>query len=127
MILNYNGETLAYLGDSLYELEIRKYLIGLNIGDVNKLHKMAIKFTSGDSQATIITKMLENNVLTEDEILNYKHGRNSNHSKNGRNISVVRYKMATGFEALIGYLYLSNQIERMNYLINLGISYLKEE
>lgn len=125
MIL-YNGESLAYVGDSLYELEIRKHLLGKGLTDVNKMHKEAIKYTSGVNQAAIISYFLKEKILFDDEIIYYKRGRNANHSKNRRNISVTQYKMATGFEALIGYLYYSDNIARMNELINLAIKYVEE-
>ena len=101
MILN-NGESLAYLGDSVYELLIRKHVLAKGIQDVNKLHKEAVKYTSGEAQAKIVLYLLTNDILTEEEISYYKRGRNSSHSKNRRNIKVSDYKMATGFEALIG-------------------------
>ena len=122
-----NGESLAYLGDAIYELEIRKYLLNTtHITDVNKLHKEAIKFTSGASQAKIMLHFLEMNFLNEEELSFYKRGRNSNHSKNRRNISVQAYKMATGFEALIGYLYLNNLKEGITEVIKEAIKYIME-
>ena len=118
MIL-YNGESLAYLGDAIYELRIREYLLGTGYQDVNKLHRIAVKYTSGEAQAKIIDYLIKNELLTEEEITYFKRGRNSNHSKNRRSISVISYKKATGFEAMIGYLYLSNQVERLDEILQL--------
>lgn len=120
MIL-YNGESLAYLGDAIYELRIREYLLGTGYQDVNKLHRIAVKYTSGEAQAKIVDYLIKNELLTEEEITYFKRGRNSNHSKNRRSISVISYKKATGFEAMIGYLYLSNQVERLNEILQLII------
>ncbi len=125
MIL-YNGESLAYVGDAIYELKIREYLLEKGYQDVNKLHKYAVKFTSGESQSQIIDYLVKNELLTEEEITYFKRGRNSNHSKNRRSISVISYKKATGFEAMIGYLYLSNQEQRLNEVIELIIKIVEE-
>lgn len=125
MIL-YNGESLAYVGDAIYELKIRQYLLGKGYQDVNKLHKYAVKFTSGESQALIVDYLIKNNLITEEEISYFKRGRNSSHSKNRRSISVISYKKATGFEAMIGYLYLSNQEERLEVLMGMIINIVEE-
>ena len=126
MIL-YNGESLAYLGDAIYELRIREYLLGTGYQDVNKLHRIAVKYTSGEAQAKIIDYLIKNEHLTEEEITYFKRGRNSNHSKNRRSISVISYKKATGFEAMIGYLYLSNQKERLDEILQLIITIIEGE
>ena len=125
MIL-YNGESLAYIGDAIYEARIREYILGSGYQDVNKLHKLAVKFTSGESQAKIVDYLLENNLLTEEEISYFKRGRNSHHGKNRRSISVISYKKATGFEAMIGFLYLSNNHDRLNELMKVIIEIVEE-
>ena len=125
MIL-YNGESLAYIGDAIYEIKIREYLLQKGYQDVNKLHKYAVKFTSGESQALIVDYLIKNELITEEEISYYKRGRNSNHSKNRRTISVISYKKATGFEAMIGYLYLSSQNDRLNSLMEKIINIVEE-
>ncbi len=124
MIQN-SGESLAYLGDCLYELEIRKFLISLGITKVDNLHKTAIKFTSAVAQASIVDYLLENNLLTEHEISVYKRGRNSNHTSNRRNISRVAYQKSTGFEAVLGFLHLSNELDRLMEIINKSIEYIR--
>ena len=125
MIL-YNGESLAYIGDAIYEIKIRGYLLQKGYQDVNKLHKYAVKFTSGESQALIVDYLIKNELITEEEISYFKRGRNSSHSKNRRTISVISYKKATGFEAMIGYLYLSKQEDRMNSLMEIIINLVEE-
>ena len=100
---------IAYVGDAIYELRIREYILSTGYQDVNKLHKYAVKFTSGENQAKIIDYLIKENLITEEEISYFKRGRNSGHSKNRRSISVISYKKATGFEAMIGYLYLENK------------------
>ena len=125
MIL-YNGETLAYVGDAIYELRIREYILSTGYQDVNKLHKYAVKFTSGENQAKIIDYLIKENLITEEEISYFKRGRNSGHSKNRRSISVISYKKATGFEAMIGYLYLENKKERLDEILDIVIK-IEEE
>lgn len=124
MIQN-SGESLAYLGDCIYELEVRKFLISLGITKVDNLHKNAIKFTSAVAQAEILDFLLETEVLTEDEIAVYKRGRNSNHTSNRRKISRVAYQKSTGFEAVIGFLYLSGDIERVIEIIKKSIEHIR--
>ena len=125
MIL-YNGETLAYVGDAIYELRIREYILSTGYQDVNKLHKYAVKFTSGENQAKIIDYLIKENLITEEEFSYFKRGRNSGHSKNRRSISVISYKKATGFEAMIGYLYLENKKERLDEILDIVIKIVEE-
>ena len=126
-MIMYNGESLAYLGDAIYELKIRQYLLGTGYQDVNKLHKVAVKFTSGEAQAKIVDYLIKNNLLTDEEISYFKRGRNSGHSKNRRSISVISYKKATGFEAMIGFLYLSKRDERLEEILQLIIQIVEGE
>ena len=103
-----NGLTLAYLGDAYYEFRIRKYLLSLDLTNVNQLHKRAVKFTSSKAQAHIVNVMIEKEMLTETELDFYKRGRNA--SGSGRkNVDRQTYSYATGFEALLGGLYLTHQ------------------
>ncbi|MFI3252091.1 MAG: ribonuclease III domain-containing protein [bacterium] len=124
MIQN-SGESLAYLGDCIYELEIRTFLISLGITKVDILHKTAITFTSAVAQASILDYLLEENILTESEIAVYKRGRNSNHTANRRKIERAAYQKSTGFEAVIGFLYLSNEKERAIEIIKKSIEYIR--
>lgn len=103
-----NGLTLAYLGDAYYELFVRKHFINLGYTNVGILHKMASKCTSGVSQAFAMVNLLETNFLTEDEIDAFKRGRNA-HVTTKRKIDLKTYRIATGFEALIGYLSINHE------------------
>lgn len=116
-----NGLSLAYIGDAVYEVYIREYVLSLGFMKVNDLHKKVIKYTSGDGQAYIIHKFLELNILSEEEISIFKRGRNSHVNASRKNLELKDYLDATGFEALIGYLYLNKRLDRLNELINLGI------
>lgn len=119
-----NGLTLAYLGDAYYELSIRRYLIEQKMTKVNDLHKQAIKFTSGVAQAKIMTYFITQDFLTEDEMTLYKRGRNSS-GPGRKNIDAKTYHDATGFESLIGGLYL-DKLDRANELIWHAITYIEK-
>ena len=115
-----NGLTLAYLGDAVFELHIREYLINKGYTKVNTLNKRCIEFTSGKNQADFIYKLINDKILTDDEYEIYKRGRNSHVGSVRKNIDIETYLSATGFEALIGYLYIYDK-ERLDYIIDLII------
>jgi ribonuclease-3 family protein len=121
-----NGLTLAYLGDAVYELHIREYLINKGYTKVNTLNKRCIEFTSGKNQADFIYKLINDKILTDDEYEIYKRGRNSHVGSVRKNIDIETYLAATGFEALIGYLYIYNK-ERLEYIIDLIIKEKEKE
>ncbi|MCD4826713.1 MAG: ribonuclease III [Acholeplasmataceae bacterium] len=118
-----NGLTLAYIGDAYYELCIRRYLLDKKITSVNQLHKTAIKFTQGESQSKIVMAFIESNELTEDEVSLYKRGRNAS-GPGRKNTDAKTYHQATGFESLIGGLYLEDQT-RCNQLIDKAIKLIE--
>lgn len=119
-----NGLTLAYLGDAYYELEVRKYLINKGFTKVKVLHNEAIKYTSGQAQAHIYETLLENDFLTEEEITIFKRGRN-NSSSGRKNVDAKTYTTSTGFEAMIGYLYINDK-DRLNELVNKSIDIIEK-
>lgn len=112
-----NGLTLAYIGDTVFETYIREYAIGLGYQHVKDLHKIVVGFTSGEAQAKIVSELINNNMLTEEELIYFKRGRNSHVKSSRKNIGIQEYLQATGFEALIGFLYLSNNQARLNELM----------
>lgn len=118
---SFNGLSLAYIGDSVYELYIRKYVLSLGYTKVNDLHKIVIRYTSGDGQAYVIHKFMEANILSDEEMAIFKRGRNSHVSGSRKNLDLKDYLDATGFEALIGFLYLDNRTNRLEELINMSI------
>ena len=119
-----NGLTLAYIGDAYYELQVRMHLINKKLTNVNDLHKQAIRFTSGMAQAKIMNFFIENQLITEDEVDLFKRGRNAS-GPGRKNIDAKTYHLATGFESLIGYLYLNN-LNRADELIKSGIHFIEE-
>jgi ribonuclease-3 family protein len=115
----YSPLTLAYIGDAVYDMVIRTRLVTVANTQVNKLHKRASKLVNAGAQATMITALLED--LTEEELQVYKRGRNAQAVTKAKNASMKDYRTATGFEALIGYLYLNQETERMLELIDKGL------
>ena len=106
---------LAYMGDAVYEKYIREYVIRQGLCKNGLLHKKTIKYVSAKAQAEILKKLEEK--LTEDELDIVRRGRNSNPHSTAKNADVIDYKYATGFEALIGYLYLTKQEERLEEVL----------
>lgn len=113
-----NVITLAYLGDSIYEVYIRFRLIQLGIAKVEDLQRIATKYVSAKGQARVLSDLLKNGILTDSEILIVKRGRNYKRKSHPRHTDIITYKLSTGFEALIGYLYFSNQKERLFEILN---------
>ena len=113
-----NVITLAYLGDAIYELYVRKYLIEKGIAKVDDLQKKAVRYVSSKSQSKIVNYLTVNNILTDREQEIIKRGRNYKRDSHPRNTDIITYKISTGFEALLGYLYLNNEITRIEEIIN---------
>ena len=121
--MNKNVLALAYLGDSIYEVYIRKYLIDQGIEKVNTLQKEATNYVSAKSQCKYLTQLMEENFFTEEELNVIYRARNHKGSRHPKNTDIITYKYATGFEALIGYLYLNNK-ERLEELMNIIKEYI---
>ena len=116
---------LAYIGDTIYESYIREYLIRKNINKkVNDLHKSAIKYVNAKAQATVMHEMEEE--LSEDELRIYKRGRNQKSHTSPKNADIIDYKCATGFEALVGYLHLGGEKDRLDYIVEKGINIIEK-
>lgn len=103
-----NNLVMAYLGDSVYELHIREYLIKQGIAKVNELQKMSLNYVSATSQRRILEMLITNEFLTKDEIEIVNRGRNAS-SHSSKTTDIVTYKKATGLECLIGNLYQTNK------------------
>ena len=97
---------------------IRRHLILKGMTKPNKLHQEATKYVSAKAQAHLISLMLEEEVLTEKEEEIYKRGRNTNSHTKAKNADVVTYRMSTGFEAVMGYLHMTENVERLETLIS---------
>lgn len=117
-VLEINVLVLAYLGDTIYEDYIRKYLILKGIGNVNILQQEATCYVSAKSQAKFLTHLMDKNLFTQEELDIIMRARNYKSSSHPKNCDIITYKYATGLEALIGYLELTNQKERMDEIMS---------
>ena len=117
-VLEVNVLVLAYLGDSIYENYVRKYLINKGISNVNDLQKESIKYVSAAGQAKFVTEMLDNTFLLGDEVDVFRRARNYKTTSHPKSCDIITYKYATGLEAIIGYLDLTNNKERIDKIMN---------
>ena len=111
----YSPLTLAYLGDSVLDLWVKEHFVRKANQQVQKYHKEVTGVVSAVSQAAFMDSIEES--LTEEETAVYHRGRNASVHSKAKNATMAEYKKATGFEALLGYLYLSGQVERLEELI----------
>lgn len=122
-----NVITLAYLGDAVYETYVREYLIRNGIAKVEELQNEAIKYVSAKSQCKILTYLVDNNSLTDMELDIVKRGRNYKRASHPKNTDIITYKMSSGFEAMIGYLYLNGDKSRLDEIMNYILGGYDEE
>ncbi len=118
-IRTYSPLTLAYIGDAIFELVVRTVLVDRKNTQPEKLHKAATKVVKAETQALMIEALKEE--LTEEELAVFKRGRNAKSATKAKNATISEYRRATGFEALMGYLYLKGDLERMIELIHRGV------
>jgi|SRR5690625_3605973 len=116
---------LAYMGDAVYELHIRCYLIQSGQVKPNKLHQKAITFVSGKAQANVVLHWLDVHFLTEEEERVVARGRNAKSAHVPKNTSVQAYRYSTGFEALIGYHYLLSNKTRLSELLTSAVEWIE--
>ena len=116
---SYSPLTLAYIGDSIYDLIIKSLVINQGNRQVNKLHKETSMYVQASTQSLMMRAMQEE--LTEEEHAVYKRGRNAKSVSPAKNQSITDYRRATGFEALLGYLYLKKEWKRMLDLVKIGL------
>lgn len=111
-----SGQTLAYLGDAVYEVYIRRHLILGGIVKPQNLQRDATHYVSAKAQAGLITKMQDDQMLSEEELAAFKRGRNAKSHTKAKHTSLRTYQFSTGFEAMIGYLSLAHQDKRVDDL-----------
>lgn len=122
-----NGIALAYVGDAVYEVQIRDYLINKGLTKPNLLHQTATRFVSAKAQAYLIEELKQNNILSEAELTIFKRGRNAKSHSSAKNTDPAIYKISTGFEAIIGFLHLDNQQERVDEIIQFCIQTIENK
>lgn len=122
-IRSYSPLTLAYIGDAIYDLIIRTVVVERGNCPVNVLHKKTIKYVNARTQAEMITVLEEE--LSEEEMAVFRRGKNAKSNTAAKNASLLEYHIATGFEALIGYLYLQDNMDRIMELIELALDKMR--
>ena len=121
-IRSFSPLTLAYIGDAVYEIVIRTIIVEKGNAPVNKLHHKASSLVKAVAQKEAMEKILP--LLTKEEEAVYKRGRNAKSYTSAKNTSVIDYRIATGFEALMGFLYLMGRNERMLELVKNAVNNL---
>ena len=121
----YSPLTLAYIGDAIYELVVRTVLVERGNTQVKKLHQRASRLVKASAQSAMIETLKP--YLTEEEMSVFKRGRNAKATTMAKNATMSDYRRATGFEALMGYLYLTEQWERMLELMKIGIREVEQD
>lgn len=124
-IKSYSPLVLAYIGDCVYDLIIKSMVISNGNKSVQKLHQETSSYVQASTQSKMMRAMQP--CLTEEEHAVYKRGRNAKSVSPAKNQSITDYRRATGFEALIGYLYLNKEYVRLMELVKTGLDSLKEE
>ena len=122
-IREYSPLTLAYIGDCVYDLVIKSLVINAGNKQVNKLHQETSRLVQASTQSLMMRTMQEH--LTEEEHAVYKRGRNAKSVSPAKNQSITDYRRATGFEALLGYLYLKKDYKRLLDLVKIGLDSLE--
>lgn len=118
-IKTYSPLTLAYIGDGIYDLVIRTMIVEGGNAPVQRLHKKVSSYVKASAQTKMFHKI--ESLLSEDELSIYKRGRNAKSYTSAKNATMSDYRIATGFEALMGYLYLTEQLPRIIELIKVGL------
>jgi ribonuclease-3 family protein len=122
-IASYSPLVLAYIGDCIYDLIIKTMIINKGNKQVHKLHEETSRFVKASTQSLMMRSMQE--CLTEEEHQIYRRGRNAKSVSPAKNQSITDYRRATGFEALLGYLYLKRNYGRLMDLVKIGLDSLE--
>ena len=114
-----NPQVLAFIGDAVYTMFVRNLIVINKTGKSGELHKLTTRFVKAKTQSAILDKLIPE--FNEDEMSVFKRGRNYKTASTAKNSTVQEYHRATGFEAVMGFLYISGQIERLNYFLKMTV------
>ncbi len=117
---------MAYLGDCVYDLFARDFVIAHAPGSVNRMNRLKTALVCAHAQSEIMGWLIGQELLTEDELGIYRRGRNQKSETHSKNSSIQEYRRATGFEALVGYLYMKGDARRLAEIVSLGIRHVWE-
>ena len=122
-----NGSMLAFVGDAYYDLKIREMLIRRGINKPKKFHQLAVFYVSAKAQSKILQQLIDENYLSDEELDIVRRGRNVKGGSVPKNTNVIVYRQSTAFEALIGFLYLTKRISRLDEVISYCIDVIGED
>lgn len=120
-----NSLALAYMGDAVLEIYVRRHLLYIGKVKPNHLHREATKYVSAKGQAKAVHQLLEESFFTEEELAVLKRGRNAKSGSIPKNTDVQTYRYSTGFESVLGYLYLASREERLEEIIKATFSIIE--
>jgi len=118
-VRTYSPLALAYIGDGVFDIIIRTIIVGQGNSGSHDLHVQVSKYVNAGAQANMIDNLMLN--LNEEEVAVYKRGRNAKTATMAKNATIQDYRKATGFEALVGYLYLQGRMDRIIELLKIGL------
>lgn len=121
-----NALALAYMGDAVLEQKVREHLLRIGRVKPNTLHREATKYVSAKAQSMIVYRLIEENYLTEDELAVFKRGRNAKSGSVPKNTDVQTYRNSSGFEAVLGSLYLLGELDRVYEIIDYAITIIEQ-
>jgi ribonuclease-3 family protein len=121
-----NSLALAYMGDAVFENYVRRHLLQSGKVRPNHLHRTGTKYVSAKAQCRILFRMIDDNLLNDEEMAEVKRGRNAKSGTVPKNTDVQTYHYSTAFEALMGYLYLTDKEKRLEELILKAFAYVEE-
>jgi ribonuclease-3 family protein len=122
-----NSLALAYMGDAVFEIYVRRHLLQSGKVKPHHLHRTGTKYVSAKAQCQILFQMMDDKLLSDHEIAVVMRGRNAKSGTVPKNTDVQTYRYSTAFEALMGYLYLTGEVDRLEELIRKAFSYVEEE
>lgn len=122
-----NALALAYMGDVVYEMAVRRRLLEKGLTRPNDLHRAAVRYVNARAQASVVTFWLETDALTEEEQAVVRRGKNAKSGSVPKRVDVHTYRYSTAFEALIGYIYLTERRDRLEELIKQAFERLEAE
>ncbi len=121
-----NALALAYMGDAVLEQRVREHLLLAGRVKPNTLHKEATKYVSAKAQSAIVHQMMTENFLTEEELAVFRRGRNAKSGTVPKNTDVQTYRNSSGFEAILGFLFLTKEIARAEEIIEYAIEFIEK-
>lgn len=124
---SYSPVVLAYIGDVVLEIVVRSLLVCKYTNKVDRINSMCSNIVRAEAQAKMVKYFLENDIFNANEKAIYKRGRNASTKSSAKNATISEYKMSTGFEALLGYLYLNKETDRLLEIIKTGIDVLNHK